>query len=61
MFGNQRSRKVKQQIKSLETERDRLNDNLLYTKNELASLKQEKKMENENIRHLVKIKEEKLP
>lgn len=60
MFGNQRSRSVKQQISALETERDRLNDSLLGAKNDLSELKQKKKMEDENIRHLVRIKEEKV-
>lgn len=60
MFGNQRSKQVKDQIVSLETERDRLNDSLLSTKNDLSELKQKKKMEDEDIRHLVKLKESKL-
>jgi len=60
MFGNQRSKQVKVQIENLESERDRLNDSLLTTKNSLAELKQKKKMEDEDIRHLVKIKESKL-
>ena len=60
MFGNQRSEKVKLQIKTLESERDGLNDSLLSTKNDLAELKQKKKMEDEDIRHLVKLKESKL-
>lgn len=60
MFDNQRTKKVKAQIIEIEGERDRLNDSLLSTKNELAELKQKKKMEDEDIRHLVKIKESKL-
>jgi hypothetical protein len=60
MFGNQRSQQVKVQIKSLESERDRLNDSNRKIRDELADLKQQKRMEDENIRHLVKIKEEKL-
>ncbi len=60
MFSNQRSTQVKDQIKSLESERDSLNDNLLGVKNELSELKQKKKMEDEDIRHLVKLKESKL-
>lgn len=60
MFGNQRSKQVKTQIEGLESERDRLNDSLLTTKNSLAELKQKKKMEDEDIRHLVKLKESKL-
>lgn len=60
MFGNQRSKQVKDQIQSLESERDSLNDNLLKVKNDLSELKQKKKMEDEDIRHLVKLKESKL-
>lgn len=57
---NQRSEVVKLQIKTLEAERDSLNDELQGVRDELATLKQKKKMEDEDIRHLVKIKEEKL-
>ncbi len=60
MFGSQRSKQVKTQIKTIESERDTLNDSLLSVKNELAELKQKRKMEDEDIRHLVKIKEESL-
>ena len=60
MFGNQRSKRVKAQIETLESERDTLNDSLLSVKNELTELKQKRKMEDEDIRHLVKIKEGKL-
>lgn len=60
MFFNQRTEAVRRQIRNLEHERDDLNDSLHKTRNELAELKQKKKMEGEDIRHLVKIKEEKL-
>lgn len=61
MFGrNQRSVAVRKQIEGLEHERDKLNDDLLKVRNELAELKQKKKMEDEDIRHLVKLKEGKL-
>ncbi len=60
MFGNQRSERVKLQITTLESERDTLNDNLVSVRNELSELKQKRKMEDEDIRHMVKIKEGKL-
>ena len=60
MFGNQRSERVKLQITTLESERDTLNDENRKVKDELAELKQKRKMEDEDIRHLVKIKEGKL-
>ena len=63
MFGRKKTQRpdtVKAQIKELEGERDTLNDGLLKARNELAELKQAKKMEDENIRHLVKLKEEKM-
>ena len=58
IFGNQRSESVKEQIGAIEKERDTLNDSLLSVRNQLAELRQKRKMEDENIRHLVKIKEE---
>lgn len=60
MFRNQRSEKVKRQIQNLELERDRLNDSLMSVRNELAELKAKKKREDEEMRHLVKLKESKL-
>lgn len=61
MFGfNQRSKQVMRQIERLEAERDSLNDSLLGAKNDLAELRQKKKMEDEDIKHLVKLKESKL-
>ncbi len=60
MFGNQRSERVRLQITTLESERDTLNDENRKVKDELAELKQKRKMEDEDIRHLVKIKEGKL-
>lgn len=63
MFGNKRptrSEDVRQQIESLERERDSLNDSLLKVRNELSDLKAQRKREDEDIRHLVKIKESKL-
>lgn len=55
-----RSVQVMRQIKNLEDERDDLNDQLMSTRNKLAELEQKKKMEDENIRHMVRIKEESL-
>ena len=55
-----RSDKLKQDIQNLEDERDGLTDENRKVKDELAELKQKRKMEDEDIRHLVKIKEEKL-
>ena len=60
IFGNQRSKQVKAQIEGLESELDRLNDSLFKVKNDLSELKQKKKMEDEDIKHLVKLKESKL-
>ena len=61
MFGNyRRSDKLKQDIRNLEDERDGLTDDHRKVKDELAELKQKRKMEDEDIRHLVKIKEGKL-
>lgn len=60
MFTNKRSEAVKRQIERLENERDQLNDDLMKVRNELAELKQKRKMEDEDIRHLVKLKESKL-
>ena len=57
---DQRSESVKTQIRSLEGERDTLNDGLFKARNELAELKQTRKMEDEDIRHLIKIKESQL-
>lgn len=60
MFGHTRTTKLKNDIRSLEDERDTIVDENRKVKDELAELKQTKKMEDENIRHLVKIKEERL-
>lgn len=57
MFGHTRTTKLKNDIRSLEDERDTIVDKNRKVKDELAELKQTKKMEDENIRHLVKIKE----
>ena len=47
-------------IEKLEDERDSLTDENRKVKDQLAELKQKRKMEDEDIRHLVKIKESKL-
>ena len=60
MFNNRRSKHVQRQIEKLERERDSLNDDLMRVRNQLSELKQKRKMEDEDIRHLVKIKESKL-
>ena len=60
MFGYKRPERVKRQIEKLESERDALNDDLFKTRNQLAELKQKRKMEDDEIRHLVKIKESQL-
>jgi len=60
MFGHKRTTKLKNDIRTLEDERDTIVDENRKVKDELAELKQTKKMEDENIRHLVKIKEESL-
>ena len=61
MFGkHRRPEKLKQDIYTLEDERDGLTDENRKVKDELAELKQKRKMEDEDIRHLVKIKEGKL-
>ena len=53
MFGHTRTTKLENDIRKLEDEKRRVKD-------ELADLKQTKKMEDENIRHLVRIKGERL-
>ena len=58
MFGHTRTTKLKNDILALESTRDLKTDEIRKVKDELADLKQTKKMEDENIRHLVKIKEE---
>ncbi len=56
MFGHTRTTKLQNDIRDLEGMRDRKTDEIRKVKDELAELKQTKKMEDENIRHLVKIK-----
>lgn len=61
MFGNyRRTDKLKKDIQALEDERDGVADANRKVKDELAELKQKRKMEDEDIRHLVKIKESSL-
>jgi chromosome segregation ATPase len=60
MFSHQRTTKLKNDIRKLEDERDGLTDDNRKVKDELAELKQKRKMEDEDIRHLVKIKESQL-
>lgn len=60
MFGHRRPDRLKRDIQKLENERDVLTDENRKVKDELAELKQKRKMEDEDIRHMVKIKEAKL-
>jgi len=61
VFGSyRRTDKLKKDIIALEDERDGLTDDNRKVKDELAELKQKRKMEDEDIRHLVKLKESKL-
>lgn len=60
LFSHKRSTQLKNDLRKLEDERDVLTDENRKVKDELAELKQKRKMEDEDIRHLVKIKESKL-
>ena len=60
MFSHRRTSKLKDDIRKLEDERDGLTDDNRMVKDELAELKQKRKMEDEDIRHMVTIKASKL-
>ena len=60
MFSHKRTTKLKNDIIKLEDEHDVVTDENRKVKDELAELKQKRKMEDEDIRNLVKIKEGKL-
>lgn len=58
MFGNKRVREITAHMVSLENERDRLRDEVSDLRSEVKQLKSNKKIEEEDIKHMIKMKEE---
>ena len=61
MFGQyRRTERLKKEIEGLERERDEIVDQNRKLKDQLATLEQKRRMEDDELRHLVKMKESQL-
>lgn len=61
MFGQyRRTERLKKEIEDLERERDQIVDDNRKLKDQLAALEQKRRMEDDELRHLVKMKESQL-